>query len=94
MFKANQQIQMTNLNTKTIHLSYFAFLRESRGISEEFLDTKASTASDLYLELQDRYGFCLSNDSLKVSINDTFSSWQTELKTGDRIAFIPPVSGG
>ena len=85
---------MANLGNKTIHLSYFSFLRESRGISEEFLKTKASTAGDLYSELQDQYGFCLSKDSLKVSINDTFSSWQTELKAGDRIVFIPPVSGG
>ena len=90
LFKA----KMANLCNKTIRLFYFAFLKESRGISEEFLKTKASTAGDLYSELQGRYGFCLFKDSLKVSINDTFSSWQTELKTGDRIVFIPPVSGG
>lgn len=87
-------MQMANLCNKTIHLSYFAFLRESRGISEEFLKTKASTVSDLYSELQDRYGFYTSKDSLKVSINDAFSSWKKELKNGDHIVFIPPVSGG
>ena len=85
---------MANPHNKTIHLSYFACLRESRGISDEFLETKASTAGDLYTELQGLYGFCLSKDSLKVSINDTFSSWQTELKADDRVIFIPPVSGG
>ena len=85
---------MTDPENKTIHLSYFALLRESSKISQESLQTTASTAGDLYSELQDRYGFCLSQDSLKVSINDTFSSWQTELKAGDRIVFIPPVSGG
>jgi molybdopterin converting factor subunit 1 len=85
---------MKNQHRKTVHLSYFSFLRESRGASEESLKTEASTAGDLYAELQNRYGFCLSRDSLKVAVNDTFSSWKTELKTGDRIVFIPPVSGG
>ena len=85
---------MSDSRSKIIHLSYFASLKESRGISEESLETAALTAGELYTELQDRYGFCLSRDSLRVSINDTFSSWQAELHTGDCIAFIPPVSGG
>jgi MoaD family protein len=79
---------------KTIHISYFASLRETSGVSKESLETKAATADDLYDELQNRYGFSLSKDLLKVSINDAFSPWQTGLKSGDHIVFIPPVSGG
>ena len=85
---------MNRLSAKTIHISYFSFLRESRGVTEEVFETKAATAGDLYLELQGLYGFGLSRDSLKVSINDVFSSWKADLKNGDHIVFIPPVSGG
>lgn len=87
-------MQMAHLSNKTIHISYFSFLRELLGITEEAFETKASTAGDLYSELQALYGFGLSRDSLKVSINDAFSSWKKELKNGDHIVFIPPVSGG
>ena len=85
---------MTGLHEKTIYLSYFAHLRESRGASEEILKTQASTAGDLYRELRKRHNFRVPEDSLRVSVNDAFSSWHTRLKTGDRVAFIPPVSGG
>ncbi|MBN1869159.1 MAG: NTP transferase domain-containing protein [Candidatus Omnitrophica bacterium] len=87
-------IKTKDFRKKEIQLSYFACIRESRGLSEESLQTDAVTAGDLYAQLQDRYGFDLTQASLKVAINDKFSSWQTELKTGDRITFIPPVCGG
>lgn len=32
--------------------------------------------------------------SLRVAVNREFSDFQCEVKDGDEIAFIPPVSGG
>ena len=85
---------MMNLQNKIVYLTYYAGLKEERGASEETVKTTAATARELYDELQDRYNFCLSRNFLKVSVNDSFSPWQTELKTGDRVVFIPPVCGG
>lgn len=85
---------LTQKKTKTVHLTYYAFLKEERGKPEETVETAAATALALYDDLRQRYGFGLPVDSLKVSINDEFSSWQTELVTGDRVVFIPPVAGG
>ena len=31
---------------------------------------------------------------LKVALNSEFSDWQTPLKHGDTVVFIPPVAGG
>lgn len=31
---------------------------------------------------------------LKISINQEFVSFETEVKDGDEIAFLPPLSGG
>lgn len=85
---------MINSKNKTIHLSYYALLREERGVGDESINTSAVTALELYEELQVRHNFSISEDSIKVSVNDIFSSWQTELKNDDRVVFIPPVSGG
>lgn len=77
-----------------VHLQYFALMREQRGLSEETVETSARTAGDLYAELQKKFKFTLSPKLLRVAVNDTFSDWNTKLKDGDKIIFIPPVAGG
>ncbi len=81
-------------NEKTIHIRYFASLREERGASEEAVKTTARTPKELYAELQRRYPFRLTGDMLKVAVNDSFQSWDVELEDNDTVVFIPPVSGG
>ena len=79
---------------KEIHIQYYALLREERGVSQETVSTGAATAQDLYFELQKKFKFKLSTDLLRVSVNDEFLAWETPLKSGDKIVFIPPVAGG
>lgn len=79
---------------KTIHLQYYAILREKRGASQESIQTQATTAKQLYQELKIQHNFPLDLDSLKVAINDEFSNWDQPLKENDTITFIPPVAGG
>jgi molybdopterin converting factor small subunit len=79
---------------KTIHVQYYALLREQRKISSEKVLTEAVTAKEFYQELQTKYHFTLSMDILKVALNDQFSTWNTKLKNNDTIIFIPPVAGG
>lgn len=86
--------EVPDYNTKTIHISYFSCLKESCGLAEETVETIVSLTGDLFDELSDRYNFPLTKDALKVSVNDTFSSWEAKLKSGDHVVFIPPVSGG
>lgn len=79
---------------KSIHVRYFAVLREQRGLSEEHLDTDAASPRDLYTELAARHGFSLGADRLRVVVNDAFAAWDTSLEGGDAVVFIPPVAGG
>ena len=79
---------------KSIHVQYFALLREQRGESEETLRTTTQTPKELYAQLKKDHRFTLSEQSLRVSINERFADWQAELKSGDRVVFLPPVSGG
>ena len=87
-------VDMNDSKNKTIHIAYYALLREERGLDCETITTNVVTALDLYNDLRTRHHFSLSEDTIQVSINDTFHPWQTELKDEDHIVFIPPVSGG
>ena len=78
----------------TVHLHYFAIFREQTGKSSETRSTFATTASDLYIELQQLYNFTLLPSHVKVAINNNFCDWQQSLCSEDNIAFIPPMSGG
>ncbi len=85
---------MNNSKKKTIHLAYYALLREERGIDSETITTNVDTVLELYNDLQVRYNFSLSEESIQVSINDEFLPWKTKLKDEDQVVFLPPVSGG
>ena len=84
---------MQNTHVKNINVEYFAILRERAGRDRERLTTTLNTPADLFAELQARYGFPAMT-SIKVAINDEFADFQTALKDGDSVVFIPPVAGG
>ena len=78
----------------TVHLQYYAQLREQAGASIERFSTQATTLRGLYDELRARHGFSLPVEALKVAVNAQFSDWDRTLADGDIIVFIPPVAGG
>lgn len=84
----------TMSETKMISIKYFATLREQAGRSEEQRTTDAVSAFALYQELCQDYAFSLSENQLKVAINNTYQPMNTALKSGDSVVFIPPVGGG
>lgn len=78
----------------TVHIQYFAILREQRGLARESLATAATTAAALYDELRTRHGFSLPVDRVRAAINEEFVAWETPLRDGQTVVFIPPVAGG
>jgi sulfur-carrier protein len=85
---------MQTQSIKKISVHYYALLREERGLILETVETMATTALELYQELAQKYKFRLTEDEIKVVINEEFCPWSTVLKSGDSLAFIPPVAGG
>jgi sulfur-carrier protein len=77
-----------------IQLYYFAILQDQRGLSEEKLEIETQSVDALYTSLKGKYGFTLEKSALRVSVNQAFVAWDTELQDGDEVVFIPPVSGG
>lgn len=84
----------TATKPRTLRIQYYAILREQAGRSEETLDTTAATPAELYDELRKRHPFQLNSTQLKVALNNDFSDWNTPLRHGDTVVFIPPVAGG
>ena len=78
----------------TYKLQYFSLLGDFTGKPSEELQSIASTPKELYTELQQLYSFEQCSSKLRVAINDEFGDWQSQLKDGDNIVFIPPVAGG
>jgi len=78
---------------KTLHLKYFAILRDHAGKGSEDIESDSQTASDLYNELRQLYQFP-ETGAMKVAVNDEFKGWDYELDDGDLVVFIPPVAGG
>jgi len=78
----------------TIQIFYFAILQDQRGLAEEKLELEPSTVRELYKFLEETHGFTLGIQALRVSVNQQFVAWDTELADQDEVVFIPPVSGG
>lgn len=89
---ANDSLRRTG--ERTIHVQYYAILREQAGRSEERVVTAAATPEALYDELKRRYPFHLPRSQLKVAVNSKFSDWSAPLQDEDSVVFIPPVAGG
>ncbi len=77
-----------------INIQYFAKLREERGCTSETIETSSGSLLDLYRELQNRHGFSINYENIKVAINDEFNEWETPLNDNDTVVFIQPVAGG
>ena len=79
---------------KKITIRYFAKLRQERGSDREIIETNASSASELFHELKNKYNFSIDESHLKVAINEQYAKFDSPLKDNDCIVFIPPVAGG
>ncbi len=82
------------MSEKTIHIQYFALLREQRGTASESIRTTAQTPAELYRNLSQTHPFTLTQKNLQVAVNEEFASWDTPLYDEDKLVFIPPVAGG
>ena len=78
----------------TVNVCYYGLLAERRGLAEERVTSAATTPASLYAELDAAHALGLSSADFRVAVNDEFVSWDHLLADGDRIALLPPMSGG
>lgn len=77
-----------------IKVLYFAQLADLAGKSEEEREIDHSSPGELYREVREDYRFPHDFRQIQVAVNDRLSSHGTSLQEGDRIAFLPPMTGG
>ncbi len=76
-----------------VKVLYFAILRDVVGKSEEFVRFTGKTTEELKTLLKNKYPEGAKYfDISKTAVNGEY--YEGELKEGDVVAFIPPVSGG
>jgi molybdopterin synthase catalytic subunit len=79
-----------------ITVRYFAGHRDITGRSEEQVEIEpGATVGSLWEHMVGRYPALAGySGKLLYAVNEEFSTLATELKDGDEVAFVPPVSGG
>ena len=81
-------------NSIKIQVIYFAILRELTGLDKETFSMKqGNNPGDVLTSINERHEIDLGIN-FKIAVNDEFSDWDIELNEGDRLVFIPPVTGG
>jgi molybdopterin converting factor small subunit len=73
---------------------YFGILSERRGLAEESLDSPARTPAELFDAIDATCPLGMARLDIRAAVNDEFVTWDHPLKDGDRVAFLPPMSGG
>lgn len=81
-----------------INVLFFASLKEQLKTTSLELSVNENESVEQLLEnLQSRdtiWQKALSSNSLMIAVNQTMTDKSTLLKSGDEIAFFPPVTGG
>ena len=80
----------------TIKVLYFGLLRELSGSSEESVELRDGAL------IEELFQTCSAakpelrkfRPSLVAARNQEFAAWNTPLRSGDEVGFLPPVSGG
>jgi sulfur-carrier protein len=83
----------------TIHLKFFASLRETLSLAEETINIPddIKTVHDLRIYLQERgekWMNTLNHPTIRMAVNQHLASPLTHLSENAEVAFFPPVTGG
>ena len=81
-----------------ITVRYFASIREALGTGSESLQTPAATVGALRAELMGKSEAAAQalaeGRAVRMALNQDMCDGAATLKSGDEVAFFPPVTGG
>lgn len=80
-----------------VKIMFFASLREHLNQAEVRLERFEGSAGDLLerlVQLNPDWELWLQSGALLCAVNQEFSDLNSRVKSGDEVAFFPPVTGG
>ena len=82
--------------TIRVKVLFFGRLKELTGRAEDSIEfADATTLEQLFALYSARHpDLAKYRSSVVASRNQEFAAWNTPLRAGDEVAFLPPVSGG
>ena len=92
----NCHVPAKDTNAMRLTVLFFGRLKDAIGHAQESVEIEAGARiEDLFAQCVARYpGLAAHRKAMAVSRNQEFAAWTTELRAGDEVAFLPPVSGG
>lgn len=78
-------------------MRFFSLIKDLTGKSEDYVELRGDTVSELLVELGRRYpklGEWLKEEEVIVLVNGDIASHEHRIEEGDEIAIVPPLSGG
>ncbi|WP_427126313.1 molybdopterin converting factor subunit 1 [Priestia megaterium] len=76
-----------------INILFFAAIREEAGVEQVTVDMQDITVKELKEYVQKTYKLSSLKQTM-TAVNEEFVTDEETIRTGDTVAFIPPVSGG
>ncbi|MDM5297737.1 molybdopterin converting factor subunit 1 [Bacillus pumilus] len=76
-----------------IKVLLFAGLAEKAGKQHIIIQKDKTTVDEIKIELQEVYGVD-ATQNVMVAVNEIYTRDNDEVRSGDTVALIPPVSGG
>lgn len=80
-----------------IQVLFFAQVKELVGVDSLSVNAQFATADELRQHLSqkgDKWALALESGKLLVAINQTIADLSSPVRSGDEVAFFPPVTGG
>lgn len=76
----------------TVHVKYFASLREAIGRNSDDVDIKETTTVEkVWLQATENIQ---RPENILVAVNQEYADFSKQVQDGDEVAFFPPVTGG
>ena len=83
------------IDTMTVTIKLFAIYRDLLGQSEFTIDiSDGTTVVDLFQQVVGEKAEAGLRRATMFAVNESYATSDTVLSNDDRVAFIPPVSGG
>jgi molybdopterin converting factor small subunit len=79
---------------KQIHIGWFGALADERGCREETVVSSAPSAGAFLEELASHLKLSGLRGQVRIAVNDEFAQPDHPLRTGDKVVFLRPFSGG